>query len=89
MTHVKHLGFELELAALRIVKAIECAPDDQRDAVVQHLAPKGLRLAVADMLEAADWADPARRAEFTRGDVSAAHARDERGRTVDTGETDA
>lgn len=48
MTHVKHLGFELELAVTKIVAALAWVPEDQRRVVVKHIAPIGLRRAVAD-----------------------------------------
>lgn len=50
MTHVKHMGWELELVAKKIVCALMWAPTDERKTVVDHLAPKKLQEAVRDML---------------------------------------
>ncbi len=51
MSHVKHMGWELELVAVRIVKVLALATDTQRAAVIEHLKPRRLQLAVRDMLE--------------------------------------
>ena len=48
MTHVKHLGFELELKVVKIVKALMWAPEEDRKIVIENLSPIGLKRAVAD-----------------------------------------
>lgn len=48
MTHVKHLGFELELKVLTITKALAWVPEGDRLAVIEQLSPVGLKRAVAD-----------------------------------------
>ncbi len=48
MTHVKHLGFDLELKVARIARALVFVPQEQRLYVIESLAPIKLRRAVAD-----------------------------------------
>lgn len=48
--HVKHLGFDLELKVVQIVRALALASDGDRVAVVSSLKPIGLRRAVAEQL---------------------------------------
>ena len=51
MTHVKHLGFEMELLVLQIAQALLWIPEQSRDVVIDHLAPKRLQDAVRQVLE--------------------------------------
>lgn len=48
MTHVKHMGFELELAHLQITQTLSMLSDDDKINIINHLKPKALKLAVAD-----------------------------------------
>lgn len=48
MTHVKHLGFDLELKVLKIVQALIWVSASERLCVIEQLQPAGLRRAVAD-----------------------------------------
>lgn len=50
MTHVKHLGFELELKVIQIVRGLAWVPEEERDVIVKQLTPIGLRRAVAEQL---------------------------------------
>lgn len=48
MTHVKHLGFNLELKVMKIIAILaEMHPDD-RLLIINQLAPIGLKRAVGD-----------------------------------------
>jgi len=51
MTHVKHLGFELELKGLQITRALAWVPEAERRVIVEQLKPIGLQRAVADQLD--------------------------------------
>lgn len=51
MTHVKHLGFELELKVMKITQALGWVPEQERLAVIEQLAPLGLKKAVADQFD--------------------------------------
>lgn len=53
--HVRHMGFELEIAHAKIVAVLRDATPDQKLVVIEHLKPKKLALAVADTFGAA-WA---------------------------------
>ena len=48
MTHVRHLGFELELQVMRIIQALSWVPEDYRRDVILHLKPAALARAVGD-----------------------------------------
>ena len=48
--HVKHLGFELELKVLQIVRALAWVPRSELKYVIDQLTPVGLRRAVAEQL---------------------------------------
>lgn len=49
--HVKHMGFELEADAQRIVAVLVVTPEGYRESILKHLSPKKLQMAVRDMLE--------------------------------------
>lgn len=51
MTHVKHLGFDLELKVLKITKALAWVPQEERLVVIEQLTPVGLKRAVADQFD--------------------------------------
>lgn len=48
MTHVKHLGFELELRVQQIIHALSHVPEDKRLPVIESLSPVAVKRAVAD-----------------------------------------
>ena len=48
--HVRHMGFELELAATKIYYVLIHLRSEDRKVVLDHLAPVRLRRAVEDML---------------------------------------
>ena len=51
MSHVKHMGFELELAHLKICQALACVPVHLRKTVIDHLRPVALQRAVRETMD--------------------------------------
>lgn len=48
MTHVKHLGFELELKVKNLIEVCTILKPEYRELVIEHLAPIKVKRAVAD-----------------------------------------
>jgi hypothetical protein len=51
MGHTPHMGFQLELDALKIADALVILKPEYREVVISHLAPKKLQGAVKDLIE--------------------------------------
>ena len=49
-THIKHMGWELELETLLVVKGLARLNDEERESILKHLSPRSFQTAVRQML---------------------------------------